>query len=291
MPKPKKYSARKRWPRRAEVIDRYMRVVFKQFERSGELSSAHNLGHVSRVSFYAQKYAELMGASKAVQQQTRIAGKSHDRIRDKTEQFSHEERSGAFMQEKFAKRYGKRATARIASAIKKHGEFPPLNKVGKNIARDAVVFADKFFEANGAYIAFRRAMFLGERVDRRREMQQKALTPEQAAIEFTLDESAKRIKAFSDLSKIPEHLRPFVKYQLAWQKRLVEALQGREPGMTKLVQELFKEGLKEKPMQLDEAIASYEPISKEDAAFKAETMRYLKGELWNTFAKLVKKPQ
>lgn len=286
----RKYSARVRWPRRAEIMERYMRTVFSQFEKSGEISSAHNIGHVQRVSTYATKYAEFMGAKPAIQQQTRIAGISHDRIRDKTEQYSHEETSGRFIEGKIKLRYSKRAVNRIAEAIKKHGEMPPLNKVGKNIARDAVIFADKFFEANGAYIAFRRAMFMGERVDRRAEMQQKGLTPEQAAIDFTLDESTKRIKAFSDLSKIPKFLHPFVKYQVAWQHRLVEALQKREPGMVNLVQALFKEGLKQKPRQLDKVIREYQPISSEDAAFKAETMRYLDGKLWETFKRLVKKP-
>ena len=288
--RPVKYSAKKRWPGRAKIMGRYMRTVFRQFEKSGEISSAHNIGHVQRVSMYATKYAEFVGAKPAIQQQTRIAGISHDRIRDKTEQYSHEETSGKFMGEKFAKRYGKRPTKRMTEAIVKHGGLPELNRVGKNIARDAVVFADKFFEANGAYIAFRRAMFMGERVDRRKEMQEKHLTPEQAAVDFTVDESIKRIKAFSDLSKIPKYLHPFVEYQVAWQKRLLEGLQKREPGIVNLAQTLFKEGLKAKPKPLDEAIKSYRPITKEDAAFKAETMRYFNGELWEIFKQLVKKP-
>lgn len=289
--KPVKYSARKRWPGRAKIMDRYMRVVFKQFGKSGEISSAHNIGHVKRVSLYATKYAEFMGAKPAIQQQTRIAGISHDRIRDKTEQYSHEETSGRFMGEKFAKRYGKRATKRMTDAIVKHGGLPELNRVGKNIARDAVVFADKFFEANGAYIAFRRAMFMGERVDRRKEMQEKHLTPEQAAIEFTIDETKKRIKAFSDLSKIPKHLHSFVGYQVGWQRMLLTALETREPGVIRLTQTLFKEGLKKNPLPLDETIKNYQPISNEDKAFKDETMRYLRGELWDTFKALVKKPE
>ncbi len=294
MPKPRKLgrsSQRARWPKRAKVIDRYIRIVFRDLERKGEISSAHHIGHVQRVSMYAQKYTEFMGASPAIQQQTRIAGMSHDRIRHPTEQYSHEQESGRFMQEKFAKRYGKKATARMAAAISKHGIFPSPSQAGKNIVRDAIVFTDKFFEANGAYIAFRRAMFMGERVDRRQEMKTKKLARNQAAVEFTTDETIKRIKAFSDLSKIPKHLHPFVRYQVKWQRRLLEGLQRREPGLVNLAQTLFKEGLKKRPRRLDGLIADYVPISQEDAAFKAETMRYLSGELWKTFKQLTRQPR
>jgi len=67
-------------------------------------------------------------------------------------------------------------------------------------------------------------------------------------------------------------------------------MQKREPGIVNLVQTLFKEGLKERPRQLDEVIAAYKPITAEDAAFKVETRRYLNGELWETFKQFVKKP-
>ena len=167
-------------------------------------------------------------------------------------------------------------------------KLPALDKVGQNLVKDAVVFADKFFEANGAYIGFRRAMFMGERVDRRAEMKKRGLTPNEAAIEFTVDETVKRVKAFSDLSKIPEHMHPFVKYQVQWQERLLRGLQRRNKGVVNLAQVLFKEGLKKRPRPLDKVIRAYKPIGREDAAFKKETLRYLNGNLWETFKQLVK---
>lgn len=286
------------WAKRAEVMDRYMQTVFKDLQRRGELSSAHHFGHVQRVGYYAGEYIKQMERwnphyHKRKQQLGVIAGLTHDRVRDKTEQFSHEQAAGKFMQEKFKKRYGQKSVKMLTEAISNHGELPPLNKVGRNIVRDAVVFADKFFEANGAYIAFRRAMFMGERKDRRDDAKKKGWDlskPEdvrKAAVEFTLDETDKRIKAFSDLSKIPKHMHPFVKYQVEWQFKLKNGLEKREPWAVHLSETLFAEGLKERPRVLDDVIKSYEPIAKEDAEFKAEAMRYLNGQLAEKFRSLV----
>lgn len=294
-----KLSARVRWPRRAEIIERYIRMTFNRLAREGRLSAAHHLGHVERVSFYAGKYVELLSKNPALQIQAKIAGLTHDRIRYPTEQISHEEASARFMESLFSKRYGKEATKRITIAIAKHGKLPALSEVGRNVVRDAVVFADKFFEANGAYIAFRRAMFMGERKDRLEEARRKGYNlntmegRRKAAIDFTLDETKKRIARFSDLSKIPKFLHPFVKYQVSWQIKLRDALQRREPSIVNMVTYLFEEGLKpgKKRRPLDEVIKSYKPIGKLDRKFKQEALRYLSGELWEEFVKRVKVPK
>jgi len=298
-PKRRKLSARLRWPKRAKIIERYIRMTFNRLAREGKLSAAHHLGHVERVSFYAMKYVELLGASPVLRIQAKIAGLTHDRIRYPTEEIPHEEASARFMESLFAKRYGKEATERITEAIAKHGKLPALSEVGRNVVRDAVVFADKFFEANGAYIAFRRAMFMGERKDRREEARRKGYNlntkegRKKAAVEFTLDETNKRIAKFSDLSKIPEFLHPFVKYQVSWQIKLRDALQRREHSIVNMVTYLFEEGLKpgKERRPLDEVIKSYKPIGKLDAEFKREALRYLNGELWEEFVKRVKVPK
>ncbi len=291
--------ARVPWGRRAEIVERYIEMVFNKLAREGKLSAAHHLGHVKRVAYYAMKYVELLGASPALQLQAKIAGLTHDRIRYPTEKIPHEEASAKFMESLFAKRYGEEPTKRITTAIAKHGSLPPLSEVGKNIIRDAVVFADKFFEANGAYIAFRRAMFMGEREDRREEARRKGYDlntkegRQKAAIDFTLDETNKRIAKFSDLSKIPEFLHPFIKYQVQWQIKLRDALERREPSIVNLVTYCFEEGLKpaEERRPLDEVIKSYKPIGKLDAEFKREALRYLRGELWEEFVKRIKVPK
>jgi len=278
--------------KRVKVIERYMRAAFRKMEMSKEVTSAHHFGHVSRVSLYAGKLVNFMGGQKKLQYLARISGYSHDRIRDPTELVSHEERSASYMRELLKKRYEKKPMKIIYEASRRHGELPALSEVGKNIVRDSIVFADKFFEANGAYIAFRRAMFMGERVDRRKQAEGKGWDlkkPEdirKAAIEFTKDESVKRIKAFSDLSKIPEFMHPFVKYQVEWQKRLLSGLEKGEPGMINLVTTLYTEGLKEKPRQLDPVIKEYKPIAKEDAKFKKEAIDYLDGKLFTKFEEL-----
>jgi hypothetical protein len=80
--------------------------------------------------------------------QAKIAGFTHDRVRYPTDEIPHETASADFMGTLFEPRYGKDATKRILTAIAEHGSLPPSSRVGKNVVRDAVVFADKFFEAN-----------------------------------------------------------------------------------------------------------------------------------------------
>lgn len=295
MPKPRKLSSRLPWKKRADIVDRYMRIVFRKLERQGKLSAVHNLGHVNRVSHYARRYVEFMGGSKALQQQASISGKSHDRIRYPTEQVPHEKASGELMQTLFEKRYGKKAAKSMGRAIQLHGTIPGPARFGKEVVREGLFNADKYFEANGAYIGFRRPMFMAERKDRRMEAKKLGLDlrkPEdvkEAAIRFTLDETGIRVSKFSDLSKIPKELHGFVKYQVRWQERLRKGLQKRQGWAVNLVTELFTEGLKKHPRTLDEVIMSYEPVAKIDAEFKKEALRYFSGDLWKEFTKRVKK--
>lgn len=291
------------WKGREKVMERYMRAAFHRMGKEGQLSSAHNYGHVSRVAFYATEYVKAMGGGRKKQAATKIAGFAHDRLRDPEDSLAqaargieaHEIRGAKYMLPMFEKRYKRSMVKTINEAMAKHGELPQLNEVGKNVVRDAVVFADKYFEANGAYIAFRRPMFLGERKDIRKKIAEKKLNPknrkdaEKAAVEFTLEESDKRIKRFSDLTKTPPHLRKFLEYQVNWQKRLVKGLKSGDAAIINLVTELYLEGLKSHPRDLAEVISSYKPIGKADAEFKEEAVRYLGGKLTAKFRELLGK--
>ncbi len=293
------------WAGRQRVVARYMRAAMNKMGNEGLLTSAHNLGHVQRVSLYAREYVKLMGGGREERAQAGIAGLAHDRLRDAADSMqqkaekkvTHEQKGAEYMDPLVKKRYGKKHAIAIIEAMAKHGELPALNEVSKNLARDAVVFADKFFEANGAYIGFRRSMFMAERADLRKKAVEKGwdLTKpvdiQKAAVEFTLEESAKRIKAFSDLSKIPTHLHPFVKYQVQWQFKLVQGLTAGDKGIVNLATTLYSEGLKKNPRDLGEMIRLYKPIDKSDAAFKQEAMDYLNGKLAERFRKLVKRPR
>ena len=163
------------------------------------------------------------------------------------------------------------------------GKMPSKQSYRRNLVHTGLVFADKFFEANGAFVAFRRSYFMGERDDRRREMREKGWSVEDAAKNIVLDETNKRIKAYSNLNSIPKRFHPFVKYQAHWQYRLKEGLEKNESWATHLATVLFKEGLKEKPRSLEQTIREYKPIAGEDAEFKQETLRYLNGVLWQKF--------
>ncbi|MCX6801070.1 MAG: hypothetical protein NTZ73_02685 [Candidatus Diapherotrites archaeon] len=283
-------------------MERYMRAAFGQMAKRGELTSAHNLGHVQRVSLYSAIYVKAMGGGKKKQAYAKITGWAHDRLRDPQDSMAqaaaggktHEVLAAEHMKPLFEKRYKRSASKTILEAMGTHGSLPKLNRVGKNVVKDAVVFADKFFEANGAYIGFRRAMFMGERADLRKKIIEEGLDMKnpadlkKTAVRFTLAESEKRIKAFSDLSSIPSHMHDLVKYQVQWQAKLVDGLKRNDPGTVNLVTQLFAEGLKERPRDLGEMIRTYKPVAETDAAFKKEASDYLSGKLAEKFVKLIK---
>jgi hypothetical protein len=285
-------------------MKRYMGLAFRQMAKEGQLSSAHNLGHVQRVSYYAGMYAGLMSAGSSVVHQAKIAGQAHDRVRDPADSIAqklrgektHEALGAAYMKPMLERRYSPKETKAILEAMAKHGEMPALDKIGQRVAREAVIYADKFFEANGAYIAFRRSMFMGERKDWRAEIKNRGikLSDKKAvsslAVEATLKESKKRISAFSDLSKIPEHMHDLVRYQVQWQHKLVEGLEKKDAGTINLVTFMFREGLKKNPRDLAVAIKTYRPIGTLDKAFKSEAQSYLNGQLAEKFRKLIKQP-
>lgn len=204
-----------------------------------------------------------------------------------------DELTAVFMKHRLGKQLGKNQLARVLNTIRLAGKLPDKRRFREDIVHSSLVFADKFFEANGAFIAFRRAYFMGEREDRRAEMQSKGWSVEDAAVNITLDETTKRIKAFSNLNDIPRAFHPFVRYQVGWQNRLKKGLEKREPWAVHLATELFKEGLKPAGRQrsLETMIREYRPIAKEDAAFKTETLRYFGGGLWKTFVRLTGRPK
>lgn len=290
-------SSRVNWVRRERIIERYMQGVARELTAKGEISSAHSPGHWQRANHYAGKYVEFMGGNPAMQSQARIAGWTHDRIRYPTEERKHEPVSGEFMGKLFQRRYGVKPTAQMTEAISRHGELPNLTELGRNTIHEGLVYADKFFEANGAYIAFRRAMFMGKKKDRRTEAQEKGYDlntvkgRREAAIDFVLNETEKRLSAYSDKSKVPELLHGFLDYQVEWQKRLQNGLQRRQKWAVNLVEKVFAEGLRESPSLLDDIIRNYEPVARIDAEFQREALRYLDGGLWKEFKKRVKKPK
>ena len=109
---------------REEAIARYMRQAFRQMAKQGKLTSAHNLGHVQRVSYYAGMYAGKMGAGANVVHQARVAGWSHDRIRDASDTIAqklrgektHESMGAEYMKPMFDKRYSAKDSKAITKA-------------------------------------------------------------------------------------------------------------------------------------------------------------------------------
>ena len=248
-----------------------------------EFKGSQNKGDVERM-------VDAMLAQKA----ERVEGTSDYGPKDDPTKLSSDDLTVIFVREEFSKRFGPQTTKRLLNAIELAGKMPKPRKYRKDLVHASLVYADKFFEANGAFIAFRRCYFMGERGDRRKELQQlmqKGSSKTDAMRTIVLNETEKRLKAYSNLSKIPTVLHPFVEYQANWQHRLRDGLKNRRVWAMRLMEVLFDEGLKRKPKSLEQTIREYHPVGKIDAEFKTETLRYFNGELWDTFTELVNKPR
>lgn len=241
----------------------------------------------------------------AIEQRNKLGGKVSDyEQKNAVGKISSDELTGAFLRDKLSKnrRMKQSEIDDLVSTIIHAGKMPGKIDWRKNLPHSTLVFADKFFEANGAFVAFRRAYFMGERKDRQRQLASLVeynkglgLNEKQAFAEgmahIVLDETNKRITAYSNLEKIPEVLHPFVKYQADWQFKLKAGLEKRAPWAMHLVVDLFGEGLKGhgEQISLEAAIKRFKPLTKNgaDAQFKREAIDYMNGKLWNKFKTLV----
>ena len=78
------------WERKAEIAERAMRRQDYYLKTVGSYKVAHDFPHNWRVGINAMGIAKVLGASKAEQQQARLAGVTHDVAREDTNLFPHE---------------------------------------------------------------------------------------------------------------------------------------------------------------------------------------------------------
>ncbi len=246
----------------------------KAFDSILHPNAAHDAGHLKRVAIYASELVDIMGGTEREKELTYIAGLFHDVIRYPTK--GHDQRS-AEETKRILPEYGFKSEDidAIYDAIKDHNELPVW---GENKLADAIVLADKLFEANGAYICFRRAMFMAQTSD---EIRQK-----QTAIDATLDESKVRMENFN-ASKYPLQFQELAYSQQKWQEEFKDALEKKDDWAVHLTKTMYAFG--KGTAGLNEAIMQYEPKYELDKLFKEEAVKYIKGEKTNEFMALINK--
>lgn len=235
--------------------------------------AAHYRGHLKRTSEYASLIVRALGGSEKEEELARMAGLGHDQSRSPRE--GHDERS-ADGAKRILESIGVDAEYlnAVYGAIKGHDKLP--EKWGVNPVGDALILADKLFEANGAYICFRRAMYMAQTPDKIRKSQ--------TAIKATIRESEVRMETYS-ADKYPGAFLEFAFSQQKWQEEFLDALRKGDNWAVHLTETIYSAGKAGK--DLDNAILDYKPISETDARFKEEAVKYIKGEKTNEFMALI----
>lgn len=244
----------------------------KAFASIPHPNAAHDAGHLKRVALYASELMDVLSGTEREKELTYVAGLFHDVIRYPTD--GHDQRS-AEETKRILPEYGFKSEDinAIYDAIKSHNKLPVW---GENKLADAIVLADKLFEANGAYICFRRAMFMAQTPD---EIRQK-----QTAIDATLDESKVRMDSFN-ASKYPLQFQELAYSQQKWQEQFKNALEKKDDWAVHLTETMHASG--KGITGLNEAILHYEPKYEMDRLFKEEAVKYIKGEKTNEFMALI----
>ncbi len=150
-------------------------------------------------------------------------------------------------------------------AIAFHSDMP--NVWGINPIQDAVFFADKVFEASGAYVLFRRALFMAENKDAKGA----------DAVEKTLIKTKQKTAKFKP-DVFPLRVRKIAQYQYDWQIEFLHGLENKALWAVNIAEVMYAHGEK-KDMSLEDAIINYEPVSDIDMKIKQEAVKYLDEKL------------
>jgi broad specificity phosphatase PhoE/HD superfamily phosphohydrolase YqeK len=233
---------------------------------------SHDFLHVKRVAVGAKWFAKELGMNQYQQGLSYIAGLVHDLGRPKTEKVDHTE-SSVRLAEKLLKRFdlNKQEMETILELVESH-------RIGKSEPEKQVVFlADKLWEQMGAYVIFRRGIFVKEVTDYK----------DWDLREAFMTQHNMRIKRFYP-ALFPKRFQKLAQYQFKWAMGAGKAIEKKEPWILELVNWCAKNAEK-KGKTIDGIIKSFNPTHKQGKRYQKEANLYITGERVKRFEGLVKK--
>lgn len=241
-------------------------------EMSNAESWVHGYGHVKRVVDGAMWFVKVLGGDEHEQQLARIAGLLHDIVRPADESIDHAiastERSRQILGKFNINPPDKEG---IIAAIHDHR----LPVEWKSPLHQSIYLADKILEQMGAYLIFRRCMYVGESVT------YKGIPMKQAINEHF----AMRMKRIPK-SAFPERFSRLVDYQWKWVEDAQKALKNNKPWAWEIARLSYENG-RSRAKSLEELIITYEPTSPEAAKVKKEAVEYLEGKKFKEFERMI----
>lgn len=231
----------------------------------------HNWGHVIRATKGAVWFVKVLGGSKEEEELAYVAGLLHDIVRPESETIDHAQAS-ADEAEKILKRFGVggEPLRKIVKAIQDHRK--PV--AWESPLHQSVYLADKILEQMGAYVIFRRCVYVSEVVEYRDMPWQEAVRKQ-----FRL-----RLERFQSRA-FPERFHNLVEYQYSWPLRFEKAyISGNEWALA-LAEYAWKRG--KENAKVEDIIRGFKPEGPEAEKIKQEAIEYLDGKLFKGFEALV----
>ena len=210
-----------------------------------------------------------MGGNKKEQDLAYIAGLLHDIVRPSTEKLDHAKESAVASKKILLSfKMNEEDIKNICEAIESHRAKHPW----KTPLHQSVFLADKILEQMGAYIAFRRSMYVAECKDYNKF--------EDIATHFDM-----RIKKFTP-KEFPERFSKLARTQFEWSVKFSDSFENKEVWALSIAKELYNNG-KTHTKSIERAIEDYEPISEEDKKYKKEALDYINGKKFKDFEKMI----
>lgn len=246
--------------------------VFIKNETKNAASMTHDFGHLKRTAVGAKWFAEILGGGKKEQKLAYIAGLLHDIVRPPSKKICHAKAS-AEKSKKILKMFkiGKADLNKIILAIRDHSE-----RVKWESPLHASVFlADKILEQMGAFVIFRRCMYIGECVDYKKTKAREAI----------IDQFRKRLSKFNP-DNFPRNSSKLVNYQYAWPKKFLRAYENKKAWTVEVVEFFYGYGEKKIPPEM--AIEQFKPKYQEGKKYQKEALEYIKGKKFKFFNRLIR---
>jgi len=236
-------------------IENYVKNETKNIE-----SVVHDFSHLKRAAISAKWFVKILNGSKRDQDLAYISGLLHDIVRPASEKIDHAKASAEKSQkilEKF--KFKERDKKRIIEAIESHRE----KQEWKDALHQSVFLADKILEQMGAFIIFRRSMYVGECED----------YADKEPLKSIMEQFRKKLKKFTIL-EFPKKFRKLVRYQYKWSFNFLRALENNEKWAIEMALFGYEAGVKKE--NIIKAIKKFRPRLIEQKNIYQETISYLK---------------
>jgi len=233
--------------------------------------SVHSFGHLKRTATGAKWFAKLFGYNKKERDIAYLSGLIHDLKRPLSEKIEH---SGISVREaeKILERFGVERDVKneILSLIKIHRGFS-----NEPLFKQSVFLSDKILEQMGAYLVFRRCMYIGECLDFKNVEFGKAIV-------FHTSEKTKEYTP----GKFLEKLRPLIEYQYQWLVDFLSGFKKDKKWAIYLAKKAYDNG-RTHELSLDDLIKFFKPKFEEDERMKKEALDYINGKKFKEFERLI----